>query len=76
MRSLVRRLLLAALVVAAVAPAAHADPYACVRTRNSKGVPFNVCVPLDDAGRTEHCPVYFVPSLTPLPYVAVCTTLV
>jgi hypothetical protein len=71
----VRRLLLIAAVVASVAPAAHADPYACVRTRNSKGVPFDVCVPVNDPGATQRCLVSFVPSVPALPYVAVCTTL-
>ena len=73
MRSPVRRLLLAVLVVASVAPAAHADPYACVRTRNSKGVPFDVCGP-EDANDTEACPVHFASATPLLPDASVCST--
>ncbi len=68
-----RRLLLAVLVVASVAPAAHADPYACVRTRNSKGVPFDVCGP-EDENDTERCAVQYASAIEAVPDVSVCST--
>jgi hypothetical protein len=66
----VRLLLGSLLALAAVAPAAHAQPVACVKTVNSKGVVFSVCVPVD-TGNSQCREV--VDSSTPaLPDVYVC----
>jgi hypothetical protein len=72
-----RRLLLLATLAATAAsfaPAAHADPVACVRTINDKGVETKVCTPVD-GGPTTHC-VVFVPNDQGRPllqFVEVCT---